>query len=789
MASLSVTRRGSVYRVTFSEQTAARPEVVYDLLADLRTHIEWGGRLHPSGTQRLRSMEAPARPARAGVTFRSVGTSPAGTWHDRSRVTVAIRPTVFQFATKGSFRNSQGQEQMLLEAVHRYEIDPAAGGARVTYRLSAFMSVRTSGEQRHSRFEAITFNLLIPGVIERGIRNLLRMAEERVVNAAAKRSRDVPTRGAPRIFPGIGISVSPRGIGISGTLGSLSIEPGTDLITPFQTPSSVSTFLSAMRPRWAKRMSLAAYERESRMAVSEDDCEALLALQTGMTTVHRGDIPPARPISIPDPARVSDADVLSALLEERFLEERLSELPIWRLRLRRKARAQAAERARQEIAVERGRQESRWRQAQKDVTGVWRRLLANDPEVVLATIEHAFRDNAVPAAPIDCQDNGMTIAMLVECADALPATTPALSSDGIHRMTPWDARDRNAFFASYVASNAMVTVREVMSLAPSIQSATLVVIRKTPPAAEGRPQMIDAVFFGTFSRLCLRDLDWDAIDPVAAMQAATRARWSMDPSTLALLPIDLASAPQIGAILAKTAEALGCEWRGVTPHDGPSSSTIELLSQTGSHRSLAGRAGLDVESTTAGHRQTVGGTFQSFEDLLQDVDVVIENNLGRSPKELMSRADLKSVFEPLGLAPAEQLRFIEFRLRRRTPSGTPWNMTSTGDAPHIGPPSGRPPLERSGSMSGEEIYWRYNMTSQSPILMARLGGLHGNPLSSDLETGTWREFVYLVSQSDIDPPRNWFRVADFVARIEEPLHHRAGRSEPVDQDPRLVLGR
>ena len=89
---MEVDRTGGLYRVTVSERTAAPPEAVYDLLSDLGTHIEWGGSWHPSRTQRLQSMEAPEGPATVGVEFWSVGTTSAGSWHDRSRVTAATRP-------------------------------------------------------------------------------------------------------------------------------------------------------------------------------------------------------------------------------------------------------------------------------------------------------------------------------------------------------------------------------------------------------------------------------------------------------------------------------------------------------------------------------------------------------------------------------------------------------------------------------------------------------------------------------------------------------------------------
>ena len=176
---IQVDRTGGRYRVTVSERTAAPLEAVYDLLADLSTHIEWGGSWHPSRTQRLQSMEAPNGPATVGVEFWSVGTTSAGSWHDRSRVTSATRPELFEFVTDGMLRDREGVDRMLLHAVHRYEIADTPGDATISYFLSADMTLQALPGDAHSRLPLVIFNLLVPAVIERGIRNLARMAEDR----------------------------------------------------------------------------------------------------------------------------------------------------------------------------------------------------------------------------------------------------------------------------------------------------------------------------------------------------------------------------------------------------------------------------------------------------------------------------------------------------------------------------------------------------------------------------------------------------------------------------------
>src|SRR5260370_7139633 len=78
-----------------------RPEDVYDILADLKTHLDWGG-ARQSSDFRLLSLEAAPGPATVGTSFSSTGTIPMSVrrWKDSSTVTVADRPRTFEVLTE-----------------------------------------------------------------------------------------------------------------------------------------------------------------------------------------------------------------------------------------------------------------------------------------------------------------------------------------------------------------------------------------------------------------------------------------------------------------------------------------------------------------------------------------------------------------------------------------------------------------------------------------------------------------------------------------------------------------
>jgi hypothetical protein len=161
----------------FEGSCRAPAEVVYDLLAGLQNHLEWAGQRQLE-TTRLLTLAAPPGPAGVGVEFLSTGSDgKVARWSDRSVVTEATRPEVFEFVTEGRRQGRPGHRPWLSVAVHRYVIAPEAGGCRVSYtedltRLDgAPWILRTPGVSR------ITFRVSAK-YMRRGFDGLLTLAEE-----------------------------------------------------------------------------------------------------------------------------------------------------------------------------------------------------------------------------------------------------------------------------------------------------------------------------------------------------------------------------------------------------------------------------------------------------------------------------------------------------------------------------------------------------------------------------------------------------------------------------------
>jgi hypothetical protein len=175
------------FSMRLSKRCSAPPDVVYDILADLRTHLTWGGRQQRSDF-RLLSLDAPKDPAVVGTSFASTGAIPMSSrrWEDISTVTVAVRPRTFEFVTHATVHRPQ--RSMEATYLHRYEIAAATGGSDVSYAFTQQDVSNPFLRLGLPVLRTMTWHVGIPFLAGRGFRNLLAMAGQ---------SASLPTRAAP----------------------------------------------------------------------------------------------------------------------------------------------------------------------------------------------------------------------------------------------------------------------------------------------------------------------------------------------------------------------------------------------------------------------------------------------------------------------------------------------------------------------------------------------------------------------------------------------------------------
>lgn len=154
-------------------------EVVYDLIADVRSHLEWGGRMQRKN-YRLLSIEAPEGRASVGTEFSSTGADAMGRFADSSVVTEATRPSRFEFVTEARLSTKKGA---VIEwtLVHRYEIEPRGEGCRISYTARTVRISELPGALKLFNVRVLRSLLMKVAAanVRRGFGNLPKVAEER----------------------------------------------------------------------------------------------------------------------------------------------------------------------------------------------------------------------------------------------------------------------------------------------------------------------------------------------------------------------------------------------------------------------------------------------------------------------------------------------------------------------------------------------------------------------------------------------------------------------------------
>jgi Polyketide cyclase / dehydrase and lipid transport len=160
--------------------TRASADTVFDVLTDLRSHLDWGGERQRKKT-RLTSLDAAPGEAVVGTEFRTSGNDPMGTFQDASVVTEATRPTVFEFVTEARQELKNGRTVEWTN-VHRYEIEPTETGCTIRYSFHVLRLSKLAGMLTAFRVPGLSAVLraVWRALIKRGLRNLARAAEERV---------------------------------------------------------------------------------------------------------------------------------------------------------------------------------------------------------------------------------------------------------------------------------------------------------------------------------------------------------------------------------------------------------------------------------------------------------------------------------------------------------------------------------------------------------------------------------------------------------------------------------
>ncbi len=174
-----MTQRPFTFITQTSVTSKAPAETVYDTIADLQAHLEWSGERASDENFKLLALEADAGSVGVGTRFTSSGANFNGTFHDRSVVVEATRPSRFVIETDARLDRKRGRPWEV-HFEHRYDVQPEGVGSRIVY---------TETIQRVNyvpywlkRGARTLFRPLVNSADRKQLANLARLAEERSGN-------------------------------------------------------------------------------------------------------------------------------------------------------------------------------------------------------------------------------------------------------------------------------------------------------------------------------------------------------------------------------------------------------------------------------------------------------------------------------------------------------------------------------------------------------------------------------------------------------------------------------
>ena len=168
--------RPLMFRTQVSTTSKAPPETVYDVITDLRAHLEWSGERASDEKFKLLELEAPEERAAVGTTFTSSGSADNGTFHDRSVITEASRPNRFVIETDSRLDRTRGRPWEA-HFSHRYDVQPNGAGSTIVY-TETVERVNYVPYWLRPWMRPI-FRVFVNKADEKQLENLARLAEER----------------------------------------------------------------------------------------------------------------------------------------------------------------------------------------------------------------------------------------------------------------------------------------------------------------------------------------------------------------------------------------------------------------------------------------------------------------------------------------------------------------------------------------------------------------------------------------------------------------------------------
>lgn len=261
-------------------------------------------------------------------------------------------------------------------------------------------------------------------------------------------------------------------------------------------------------------------------------------------SLHLRRFDPAEPPVAPPPGPLAEDEIRA-----RHVAAALEGLGFFKRSARRDAKATAFAAAEEEISNLGVLQERERSDFQRQLDERWKRLLENDPEVVLPTLEAAFEDNAAPAAAVNLEGDEVSILMRAPSIGSVPSERYTITDAGNPSIRKRTKTDRVGYHNLLICGHVCLTLKETFAIAPSVMSARVVVVRAD---LDGKYSVAgySCILATVVERQRFGAATWrpgnagDVLNKVASMQRANQRG-----QVLELSPIPLGDEPDLRLLL------------------------------------------------------------------------------------------------------------------------------------------------------------------------------------------------------------------------------------------------
>ena len=348
-----------------------------------------------------------------------------------------------------------------------------------------------------------------------------------------------------RVAPGIRVRASSRGVrtSLGPRTARIHVGGGRTALSTGAGPFSYSTSVGGgSRP--SPRPGTAASSRQLAQAAKAQEAQALLTAMQAITALHHQEFTPAQRAVAPPPPPV---DV--AVLEAGLRKEALAGLGLFDRAGRAAAKAAAAAAAQADATRLAAANAAAMATYQENLDMHWSLLTGNDPDTVLAELVRAFEDNDAAAAPLGVTGSEAVVLVLVPGEEALPERKPDLTQAGnltLKKLTKGESAD---WYRALVSGYLLVTVKEVLAIAPGLASVRVVAVRSGRTDSYGR-RLLEALVAARVTRARLTGVRWhDSSASEIVVDTADELIVDLAPRTNALRPLDLNAHPEVGEAL------------------------------------------------------------------------------------------------------------------------------------------------------------------------------------------------------------------------------------------------